>query len=311
MKKRFYIASCALVIAISLMTSLVSFGTATEGSSPIAENLEFVTYRDVSLGGTLTAYDPDGDLLTFEITTDPTKGKIELQKNGKFVYTPEAGKKGRDYFGYKAFDSQGNYSQEATVIIKIMKQKTKVTYSDLNGNAAEYAAIALAENGVYVGECLAGSYVFNADELITRGDFLAMCMKASGRDILSGVSSTGFSDDSDISQLLKPYVATALMSSIVNGYSVEGAAAFSPSSPVSYSEAAVMLNNSMKITNVIGTAAMAVFNDTTVPSWAYQATSNLAACNLMPVGIDSMSGGLTKGEAAIMLVNAMSVMENR
>lgn len=80
--------------------------------------------------------DPDGGTLTYQITTEPTKGEIELTDDGRFVYTPDTNRRGRDYFGFKATDADGNSSQEATVIIRIEKQKTRTTYSDLDGNPA-------------------------------------------------------------------------------------------------------------------------------------------------------------------------------
>lgn len=44
------------------------------------------------------------------------------QRGRRFVYTPSEGKRGRDYFGYKAVDASGNLSQEATVILHIKKR---------------------------------------------------------------------------------------------------------------------------------------------------------------------------------------------
>ena len=49
--------------------------------------------------------------------------KRDLEPDGNFTYTPGTDKKGRDYFGYKVADSEGNLSQEATVIIKIEKSR--------------------------------------------------------------------------------------------------------------------------------------------------------------------------------------------
>ena len=46
---------------------------------------------------------------------------LRLRPDGSFVYTPLVGRRGRDYFGYKAVDARGNLSQEATVIIRLTK----------------------------------------------------------------------------------------------------------------------------------------------------------------------------------------------
>lgn len=91
------------------------------GSAPECDNLELSTRRNTPVEGRLSARDPDGDIVCFEITTCPVKGDIELKGDGVIVYTPRSGKNGRDYFGYRAKDAEGNVSQEATAIIRIEK----------------------------------------------------------------------------------------------------------------------------------------------------------------------------------------------
>ena len=119
--------AAALVLALTLIMPL---GTVLAANgAPVAENLELTTYRNVCVGGQLSAVDPEGDAMTFEITTQPSKGTVELTDDGRFVYTPDTNRKGRDYFGYRAVDETGARSQEATVIIKIEKQKTQTTHN--------------------------------------------------------------------------------------------------------------------------------------------------------------------------------------
>ena len=116
--KRIAVSAAAFLLMLLMGMGLANPAFA-QGTAPVAENLELKTYRGVSVGGTLTAYDPDGDVAAFEITTRPVKGTIELKEDGSFVYTPNEKKRGRDYFGYKAKDAEGNLSQEATVLIRI------------------------------------------------------------------------------------------------------------------------------------------------------------------------------------------------
>ena len=92
------------------------------GSAPQADNLELTTRCGTPVTAQLSARDPDGDIVSFEITTDPVKGDIELREDGVILYTPRKGKKGRDYFGYRVRDAAGNISQEATAIIRIEKE---------------------------------------------------------------------------------------------------------------------------------------------------------------------------------------------
>lgn len=177
------LALCAVLLlaAVALTAFAPVIPARAEGNAPVAQNMELTTYRNVSVGGRLTAVDPDGDTLTFQITTEPTKGEIELTDDGRFVYTPDTNRRGRDYFGYKAMDASGNSSQEATVIIRIEKQKTSTTYSDLTGDPSGYAATVLAEEGIFVGQQLGGSYVFEPDREVTRGEFLACAWSSAAR----------------------------------------------------------------------------------------------------------------------------------
>ena len=301
MKKTCNVIALSLMLVLTL--SVINVGAIGTGAAPIAENLEIMTYRNVSVGGQLKATDPDGDTLTFEITTPPVKGEIALRDNGSFVYTPKEGKRGRDYFGYKAFDEAGNISSEATVIIKIEKQKTKIAYSDMEGNGAHCAAIALAENNIFIGESIGGQYVFNPDAPVTRGDFLTMCMKLTDSDLLSGVLTTGFADDSSIPAYLKPYVSTALLTGVISGYS-DGVntAVFNGENYISYPEAAVMLNKALGLTDV----SAEIYGDT-IPVWAAQACANLSACRISDY---SDVPQLTRADCANLLYNAMKLIKD-
>ena len=107
------------------MTLLFGFSLSpraeAKGSVPIADNLEITAHRNTPIEGKLTAHDADDDIVAFEITTFPVKGDMILTDKDIIMYTPRNDKKGRDYFGYRAIDAEGNISQEATGIIRIEK----------------------------------------------------------------------------------------------------------------------------------------------------------------------------------------------
>ena len=218
MKQKILAAVCALALCAALVPAGFAEQAAAD-TAPVAENLELTTFRGTSIGGTLSANAPDGSPLTFRITTEPIKGTVTLTDSGTFVYTPADGKRGRDYFGFRAADSSGNESQEATVIISIKKQKPAVTYSDMAGRPEEYAAVMLAEQGLCVGRQVGGQYLFDPDSPIPRDEFLAMCTHLTGTSMLQGVLSTGFGDDEQIPAWAKTYVATAVMNGNITGYS--------------------------------------------------------------------------------------------
>lgn len=77
------------------------------------------------------------------------------------------------------------------------------------GETSHYAAIRLAERGIYVGEKVGDTYCFSPDDTVTREEFLAMAMTAADADALKDVTLTGFYDDDDISAWAKGYVSAA------------------------------------------------------------------------------------------------------
>ena len=159
---------------------------------------------------------------TFRLVDKPKRGAVTLSEDGsaEFVYTPYENKTGKDSFTYVAVDAVGNTSAPATVKIKIDKSSTKVTYADMAGVPSYKAAIRLAEEGIFVGECMGGQYFFNPDAPVSRSEFVAMAMKTVGMDALSDVTTTGFADDVAIPTWAKPYAASALKSGVIQGLSL-------------------------------------------------------------------------------------------
>ena len=274
----------------------------------IAENLEISTYRGVAVGGRFTLEDYGSEVVGFEVTTPPTQGSVEIGDDGCFVYTPDEGKKGKDYFGYKAIDAEGRYSQEATVIISIKKQKNNISYTDMREHPSAWAAITLAEEGIFVGEKIGSKYVFRPDENVSRGEFLVMCMLAAETDLMRDVKSTGFADDDQMLPWTKPYVATALSRGYIKGYESEDGIVFSPDETVSAREAAVIMDNIMDFTDAI---AVWYSYDELLPDWAVQAAANLSACEIIPESVSLLDDTLTRAEAAEMICNAMETLDAR
>ena len=281
----------------------------TPNTPPVAENMELETYRGVSVGGQLRAYDADGDDITFQLETEPMKGAVELTADGHFIYTPEENRRGRDYFGFRAVDSEGNLSQEGTVIIKLLRRKTSVTYSDMAGHGSEYAAIALTQAGVFTAQSVGHDYLFRPDEDVTRGEFLTMCMTAADCEVLKGVSSTGFQDDEAIDTWLKPYVSTALLRGYIHGTPAETGALFRPDEPVTLMEACEILNSVLGVTDVVSAAAY-VDADPAESYWA-QAAANLTACGVMPDRWDNWEENVSRSQTAQMLQKAMALLDAR
>lgn len=298
MKKQIWLIM-AFMVLVSVVAAPVVFGTdyTPENCPPIAENMKIKTFEGVAVSGTVSATEPDGEAVTFYISEATKKGSLEFAPSGEFTYTPYEGTKGKDCFYFYAVDEAGGVSNTATVKIVVEKQKTAVRYSDLEGDSCRYSALLLAEKGIYVGESLGNDYFFDSDMPVTRGRFLAMCMKLCGAEVMDGVAKTGYDDDGDIPMWTKPYVAAALMTGVLDASRKQ----FNSESAITYGEAAVLLNSAMNITDVHCDGDSVC-----------QAFDNLSACRIIDreksADADKV---LTMGEAAKLLSGAYELLENR
>lgn len=289
-----------LTLCISL-TSGVNY-------APVCENLELKTYRNIAVSGSFSAMDPEDDPLSFEICTKPTKGSVVPDGDGGFTYTPHANKKGRDSFTYAAIDKRGNRSAEATVTINIETQQEKLVYADMNGHPSAYAALRLAEEGIFTGTSLAGSWFFEPQRAVTRSEFTAMCMRAAGIEPIE-TETTGFDDDADIADWARPYVSAALKCGCISGIrQADGRLVFSADGALSFDAAAVMLD---RLLGIADAAAPGIDADC-VAAWAYQAAANLEACAVATTAMCEASPEvLTRAQAAELISGALDLIAAR
>ena len=98
------------------------------------------TYCGVSYFGALSAYDPDGDSLIFEIVSYPKKGSVTMinETTGEYRYTPLANFVGKDSFSYVARDKYGNYSASAEVSLNVNNSSLSVNFDDMDGGNKAY-----------------------------------------------------------------------------------------------------------------------------------------------------------------------------
>ena len=281
-------------------------------SVPIAQNFEFFTYKNVSIQEHLSAYDPDGDRVSFRLTKTPARGAAELSEDGLLTYTPYENKTGKDSFTYVSEDAFGNVSSPATVKVKIQKQKSKVVYADMTGHPAPRDAVRLAEEGVLVGQCLGGTYFFQPDDTMTREAFLALAMASLGKDTLPDAAVTGFSDDDTIAVWAKPYVASALKSGAVTGSLGDtGRAVFDPLSPITQGEATVLVNRLLNLSDIPAVGTLP--EEDSSLAWAAQSLRNLEAVGVLKGTMtpDDLSQPLTNSDSATMISAAMDVLDFR
>jgi hypothetical protein len=79
---------------------------------------QFQTLVPASTGVLTNDSDPDGDPLSAVKLSDPINGKLTLNSDGSFTYTPNSGFSGIDIFTYKANDGKAD-SNTATVTITV------------------------------------------------------------------------------------------------------------------------------------------------------------------------------------------------
>lgn len=278
---------CLLALTSSALSASAAFWTsakeetaasASNNIAPTAEPVQGETFAGVMVELPLSASDPDGDAVLLKLMESPRLGTASIDGN-KLQYTPQKGKTGTDKFTYAAVDTMGNESDPAQIKIKISKNKTKMTYSDMGSNAAHYAALCLAERGVLTGEKIGASYFFHPHDTITRSEFIAM-VSSLAQLPLEQTSQTDFADDSGLSDWVKPYISAAAADGLVSGYqTASGACEIRGQNPITLAEASVLLSNLLG--DSYSVPAVSLDRDY-APAWAQNACAVLMAANILP-----------------------------
>ena len=272
---------------------------------PVAEDSEFTTYKNIPGEIALTASDPEGDTLTVNIVKEPKRGALTLGDGLSVTYTPQENKVGKDSFTFTVTDASGNTSQEATVRIKIEKPSDKQTYGDLQGHPAQLAATWLREEGIYTGKSVSGQLLFEPDEPLTRGEFIAMCVSLTGQQEEGGYLMTGFADEAETPQWLSPYISTALRCGYISGVPTDQGLKLLADSEITQAEAAKMVAGLLALPQSDLEAVMGQEN--MLPAWASGAAAALSQADLYTV--TNADASLTRGEAAQLLYGAWQEAE--
>jgi hypothetical protein len=269
---------------------------------PTVQGFEAATYRNIPIHGVLLGKGDAGDVLTYQITAKPARGSVAVMDNGMFSYSPYHNKTGNDSFKYVVINASGQKSAEATVRIRIEKPRSKVTYADMAGNSAWYAATALAEHGFFIGDKIGGLYFFSPERTLTRGEFLAMAVTAAGLPLDTAATVTGFADDEATPSWVKPYANSAVEAGIIGGIQAGGRLLLSSESTITRAEAAVMLDNLLRLSTLTDVPDFRA--DDAVPVWAAGAKHALTEARIMPTRDGRMEADayLTRAEAAKMLI---------
>jgi len=273
-------------------------------------SLNAETYKGMRVSGVLSAYDPEGDELKYEIVKYPANGTIVIEDKtlGTYTYYPEASFTGEDSFSYVVCDKYGNYSAAAEVSVRVSAPSISMVYRDLMHDSLQCYATAVTENGLMNGVQVGNYYYFEADREVTRAEFLVTAMNAVGIKNVPEVSKTVFADDEKISAEMKGYVELAYTMGYISGSKIDGKLYFKPGESIKLSEAAVIISNMIgyaeaKVTTVFADADA-------IPSWSSKAVESLYTLGIIE-SADMVSGAgenVTRGDMAKLLARTMLVI---
>ena len=185
-------------------------------------------------------------------------------------------------------------SQPATVSVTIEKAKSGVTYADTADSTAAVAAQDLAEAGIFTGAKIGDQYYFEPDKPVSRSEFLALVMETAGA----------------IPTWAKAYAAAGVADGIIQGVSTEEGVAFQGDEPITFNEAATVLNRVLAVEDV--DLASWYADREAVPSWAAQAVGNMEAVSVLAAGSfgsAAMGETVTRADAAQMLSAADTLLD--
>ncbi len=268
------------------------------------------TQSGITVYGTLISLDPENDQLTYIVTAYPQKGTLSMEDihSGNFKYTPQEGYTGKDSFSYVVRDACGNYTKQQKVTISVNKKKIDMDYEDMAGHIAYNAALEASANRWMLGTLSGNGMYFGPDQTVSRGEFVAMVMKAMNMTPSAGLVDSCFDDNQDIPVSVRPYVATAQEKGYVIGSFEGDGLYFHADAAVTRAEAAVILN---RILDLSAPTSSPVFSDgDTVPVWAADAVSALYDAGILNATASGIAATapLTRADTAMMLVQINSTI---
>ena len=89
-------------------TNVSTVAVIPPNQAPVALNTSVSGQQGSTIGGMVSASDPDGNALTYALVNGPAHGALSLHPDGSFTYTPTAGYNGADSFSFEANDGTLN-----------------------------------------------------------------------------------------------------------------------------------------------------------------------------------------------------------
>ena len=265
-----------------------------KNEAPTAHDCEFETYKNIANDGKLKGTDPENATLIFRLEQPPKRGTVALKEDGSFLYTPNKNKVGQDSFTFTVTDEAGNTSQPATVKLQILKPTEAREFADMENSTDCFEAMWLTEESLSSGKLIGGLHCFCPEEAVSRSEFLLMVMKLGGVAPAPAEQTVScFSDCED--SWMQAHLTSAMAGGLITGEGSAEGLVFRPNDPVTQQEAAVMLQNLLRLP-----VPAAAYN-CDCEAWFCNAVSALSAAGL---SVETENAALTRAEAARLLYEA-------
>ncbi len=175
--------------------------------APVAQTASITTSEDTAVSGRLTAYDEDGNALTYSLTGQAGNGNVIVYSNGTFTYyISNQNWYGTDAFTFSVYDGTAN-SNTATVTINVTSVNDvpiannqsmfvgagtttsgSLTAVDVEGDSLTFAmASAPSQGTVFINSD--GSFSYTAEQGASGSDFFSFTVNdGSGSSLPATVS---------------------------------------------------------------------------------------------------------------------------
>lgn len=214
----------------------------SENLPPVTSGTTLATVENVPVSGTLDVTDPDGDEWVISIEKYPENGMLEVREDGSVLYTPLDGYTGTDGFVYRATDTRGNRSADATVTVEVGENESGIVFSDMEKDEYLSAALEMSEKEIMTYKLTSGEYTFEPDEPVSRVDFVVMLMTALDMTADLERDDAVFADLDGISAGRRAYLAEAADLGIVPAQGT----LFKPLDAITFDEAAEFAAGALK-----------------------------------------------------------------
>ncbi len=209
-----------------------------KGDVPEAAGAEYETYKAVAVIQDLSEInDPS---LSYHVVTTCKNGKLSMEKDGRFVYTPSANFIGRDSFEYCVKNECGQVSSPEKVEIRVRRPWRNLVFSDMIGRENHAEAIKLCETGCEkITVNSDGKPVFFPDAPLSRAEFVYWAMTSSGVEFSESESDIEevFADKDSVSPEYAACISSAVKLGYIKGRNCNGTSLIEADSQITLGEA--------------------------------------------------------------------------